>query len=181
MSNELLHVDIDHTALEDLRRDLGGTAKQVQLAFRRACTRTAAKLQKLATKALVSELEIEQLKKFRRRLLSFRMKKTGEGGMKLWYGLNDLPPSWLTGKPTKTTNGVQFRDKQYPGAFMSHSGLIYKRQGKSRYPIETLNYPFQEKAERIIEREVFAKVTTIFWAEFERDLKARINYNIGAK
>jgi hypothetical protein len=181
MSNELLHVAIDQTTMADLQKDLGGTPKQVELAFRRACTRTAAKLQKLATKALVSELEIDQLKKFRRRLLSFRMKKTGEGGMKLWYGLNDLPPTWLSGTPAKTPSGVTFRDKQYQGAFLSHSGLIYKRQGKARYPIETLGYPFQEKAERIIERSVFDKVAVIFWAEFERDLKARINYNIGAK
>jgi hypothetical protein len=182
----MIHFEIEWKDLERIGGELGATPKQIKLALSRALSRTASKLGVLSSKGLKSELDMRRVNMLRKRLKSIKLRKGILEGVQLWYGLNDMPVSWMKGRPTQTPAGAEFRGKEYPGAFVAssqytHSKTIFKRVGKKRLHIEEQLFPIQDKANVFVEDRVFVHVESIFWPLFERELKARVKFNIGEK
>lgn len=180
----MLHFDIDWSQLRSIGQEFGATDKQVRLALARALARTASKLRTLSAKGLRSELELKRLGDLRKRLKTFRIRMVNGESMKLWYGLNDMPVSWFRGTPKQTKAGAEFRGVKFKGAFVSRkirgSGkTIYEREGGSRFPLNEKLMPVQDRAQTYIEDNVFTELEPVFWAEFNRELKARVKFKIG--
>jgi len=58
---------------------------------------------------------------------------------------------------------------------------IFKRKDKERLPIVEQQLPIEDKAIVYIEDEIFDQVIEIFWGHFQRDLRARVKYQIGER
>lgn len=182
----LLHFDIDADGLEQIILDLGATEKQVKFAMSRALARTATTLRTMAARKLKDELALRTISLLRKRLKSLRLRVSGGNGMTLWFGLNDMPASWFKGTPKKTADGASMRGHDIKGGFVAKSEYkkrrtVFKRIGKGRLPIAEQLLPITDKAQVIVEDEIFVQVETIFWKNFERELRARVKYHIGEK
>lgn len=182
----MLHFEIDETGLADIIAELNATPRHVKYALNRARVRTATALRTMAARGLKSELELRTIGLLRKRMktLRLRVSGTGQDGAQLWFGLNSMPVSWFTGRPTKTANGAAFRGVNFPGAFIAKSKIkgrvtILKRAGKDRLPIVEQEIPISDKAQIFIEDEIFVKTEEIFWKHFTQDLRARVRYNLG--
>jgi hypothetical protein len=180
----MIHFDIEWSDLKRIGDELGASEKQIKFALTRALRQTASKLRTLSSKGLKNELQLRRTNALRKRLKSIRLSKGKIEGVKLWYGLNDMPVSWLKGTPKQTATGATFRGKEYKGAFVAksnyaHTKTIFKRKGKKRLQIEEQLFPVQDKADVFLEDEIFVHVEAIFWPLFKRDLDARVKYKIG--
>jgi hypothetical protein len=191
---DTLFFDVDWSQLNVIGEELEASEKQIVLALSRALRRTASKLQSLSRKGLKTELQVKELDLLRKRLKSVKMRsgmnKLGRmrtfEGVELKYFLNDVPVSWLKGKPTQTKTGAEFRGVQYPGAFVAKSKYgrgytIFKRADKTRLHIDEQLFPIQDKAQTMLEDRVFVHVEDIFWPLFKRELAARVKYQIGER
>lgn len=187
-----LDVLVDWQELRAVGDELQATDKQVVYALNRAMRRTATTLYRMAAKGLTKTLHLRAMKVLRKRLrtnLKSGMNKTGkkrvDDGVRLWFGLNDLPVSSFKDKPKETGAGAVFRDQEYAGAFVARPKgqsrpTIFKRKGADRLPIVEQLYPIDDKAMKFIEDEIWDDIEDIFWNHFQRDLRARVTYNIGA-
>lgn len=180
----MIHFDIEWKDLQRIGDELDASKTQIKFALARALRRTASKLATLSRKGLKNELELRRVNALRKRLKSIRLRKGKIEGVQLWYGLNDMPVSWLKGRPKKTAAGATFRGKEYKGAFVAASKYasgktIFKRKGKSRLHIEEQLFPVQDKAAVYVEDRIFVQVDAIFWPLFRRELDARVKYKIG--
>ncbi|MDT9046491.1 MULTISPECIES: hypothetical protein [Enterobacteriaceae] len=180
----MIHFDIEWNDLLRIGDELGASEKQIKLALARALKRTASKLRTLSAKGLRDELELKRLNALRKRLKSLKL-RGGIEGVKLWYGLNDMPVSWFKGTPKQTATGATFRGKGFPGAFVARSRYakgktIFKRAGKARLHIEEQLMPVRDKADVFVEDRIFVQVDAIFWPLFQREIEARVKYKIGA-
>lgn len=181
-----LHFDIDAEGLERVILDLGATEKQVKFALSRAASRTATTLRTLASRKMKDELALRTISLLRKRLKSLRLRKVKGDGFTLWFGLNDMPVSWFKGTPKKTDDGAAFRGQDFTGGFIAQSKFknrrtVFKRDGKARLPITEQLMPVEERTSNLIEDEIFVQAETIFMQHFERDLRARISYGVGAQ
>lgn len=179
----MIHFDIEWNDLLRIADELGASEKQIKLALARALKRTASKLRTLSARGLRDELELKRLNALRKRLKSVKL-RGGVEGVKLWYGLNDMPVSWFKGKPTQNKDGATFRNVNFPGAFVASSRYtkgktIFKRTGKSRLHIEEQLMPVKDKADVFVEDRIFVQVEAIFWPLFKREIEARVKYKIG--
>lgn len=178
----MLHFDIDFSRVVAAGDELQATPKQVRAALSRALARTASKLRTMSARGLRDELELRRIGALRKRLKSIRL-RSSDGGISLWYGLNDMPVSWFKGTPRQGTDGATFRGKDFPGAFVAKSRYarktILKRKGKARLHIEEQSMPVEDQAVVFIEDQIFDQLESIFWPEFLRDLRARVSYNLG--
>lgn len=182
----MLHFDIDIKQLDAVVADLGATEKQVKFALSRAAQRTATTLRTMAARSLKNELQLRTINLMRNRMKSLRVGRVQEDGFVLWFGLNDAPVSWFKGTPKKSSDGVSFRGTDFKGGFIARSKFknrrtVFKRSGKDRLPITEQLMPISDKAQVIIEDEIFVQAETIFWKNFERDLRARVSLGVGAK
>lgn len=186
----MIHFDIDASQVRGLIEELGATEKQAKFALNRALNRTAATLRKLSASGLKSELDIKKAAYIRRRLKSIRFRGANFSGMKLWYGLNDMPVSTLRGNISGgRTGGASFSGKagtkSFPQGFVAKSQrgygkTILMRKSKARLPIEEATMPVKDRMDVFVEDEIFVKVEEIFWQHFERDMAARAKYGVGA-
>jgi hypothetical protein len=180
----LLHFEIDAQGLEGIILDLGATEKQVKFAIHRAVARTATALRTMAARRLKDELQLRTIQLLRQRLKSLRLRVTDGDGMTLWFGLNDMPVSWFKGTPKQDASGARFRGQEFAGAFVAKSRFkgrktVFKRNGDQRLHITEQLLPITDKAQVVIEDEIFVQTETIFWRIFERELRARVRYRIG--
>ncbi|AXF38220.1 putative minor tail protein [Ralstonia phage phiRSP] len=180
----MIHFDIEWNDLLRIGDELGASEKQIHLALSRALKRTASKLRTLSAKGLRDELELKRLNLLRKRLKSVKLRKGGAEGVKIWYGLNDMPVSWFKGKPTQNKDGATFRNVKFPGAFAASSRYtkgktIFKRTGKARLHIEEQLMPVKDQADVFVEDHIFVQVEKIFWPLFQREIEARVKYKIG--
>lgn len=180
----MIHFDIEWNDLLRIGDELGASEKQIKLALARALKRTASKLRTLSARGLRDELELKRLNALRKRLKSVKL-RGGVEGVKLWYGLNDMPVSWFKGKPVQEKGGATFRNMSFPGAFVASSRYtkgktIFKRAGKARLHIEEQLMPVKDKADVFVEDRIFVQVEAIFWPLFQREIEARVKYKIGA-
>lgn len=182
----MLDFDIDADELERIASELGAMPKEVNAAFNRALTRTAATLRKLSSKGLQSELGLRRAAALRRRLKSLRIK--GQGGMsevRLWYGLNDLSVSEFKGRISEASDGASYTgpagSHRFPGAFVTKTQggkrrTIMRRRGRARTPIRQEVLPIKDKADVFVEDEIFVHLERVFWRHFRDDLERRVTY-----
>lgn len=178
----MLQFDIDVKKLRTVADDLGASEKQYRAAFSRACNRTAATLRKMSARGLRNELQLRTLGILRKRLKSVRLKGK-DGGVALWYGLNDLPVSSFKGTVKQDAGGAWAGKFYHEGGFVAKpkSGrkrTIFKRTGKGRLPIREQLQHIKDQADIYVEDEIFVEVERIFWRHFVRDIEARVNYDI---
>lgn len=183
----VIHFDIDADGLGEIARELGATDIQVRNALGRALRRTEASLRKLSSKGLTKELGLRTATQLRNRLKSIRLRTTGDTQqVALWYGLNPLPVSSFKGRPREEGRGASMNGFYFKEGFIGKSkfkgrNTIFQRAGKKRLPIEEQNITVYDSAIVYIEDEIFDGdlVENTFWQHFRRDLKARVNYQIG--
>lgn len=178
----MIHFELDAKQIGTLVTELGVTEKQAKFALSRALNRTAATLRRMSERGLKSELDIKKLSYLRKRLKSIRFKRANFDGMKLWYGLNDMPVSALRGRITAARKGAQFSGKAgsqvFADGFIRKSArgygrTILMRKGKARLPLDEAAMPVKDRMDVFVEDEVFVQVDEIFWKHFERDMLAR--------
>jgi hypothetical protein len=180
----MIHFDIDWRDLNTIGNELGATEKQVKFALSYALRRTVSRLRTLSTRGLRDELALRRVSDLRNRLKSIRLRKGKGEGAQLWYGLNDMPVSWFKGTPKQGSDGAQFRNQEFPGAFVARSRFknqktVLKRAGKARLKIIEQLMPVEDKAHVYIEDNIFVQVEDIFWPLFKREIQARVKYKIG--
>lgn len=176
----MLHFDLDARQIGTLINELGLTEKQAKFALARALRRTAATLRRMSERGLKSELDIRKMAYLRRRLKSLRFSRSSFEGMRLWYGLNDMPVSALRGSVKEGGDGAAFSGKagrhNVPGGFVAKGKwgrTIMRRKGAARLPITEARVPVKDRMDVFVEDEIFTEVEAIFWKHFERDMVAR--------
>ncbi|WP_273763585.1 phage tail protein [Aeromonas hydrophila] len=181
----MLHFDVDITQLLQVTEDLGATSKQVVLSLKRALNRTLTSLRKSSVKDLKRELMLGAASNLRSRVKQTQMRiKNNEVKADLWFGLNPVSASSLKGRAKQESWGASKQNYLFKDGFVGkmpnghHS--IFKRKGKARLKIEEQTVAIEEDASDYVESEVFDEVLTVFWGHFERDLRARVKYQIGA-
>jgi len=182
----LLHFEIDATGMEQLVLDLQATEKQVKFALHRALARTATALRTMAARKLKDELALRTINMLRKRLKSLKLRVSGGDGMQLWFGINDMPVSWFKGTPKGGSDGASFRGQQFKGGFVAKSKFknrktVFKREGKGRLHIIEQQLAIGDRAQVVIEDQIFVQTEEIFWRNFQRDLTARVKFSLGEK
>ena len=195
MSKSVLFFDLDTSELETVARGLGATEHIVKSSFSAAIGFTARKLRTLSIRAVQKGLDMKGQKYLRRRLKLMHIKRSGSDEFKLWYGLNDLNAlSW--GSPKQTKSGVQVGSKFIKGAFLAKfpnggKGVVIRKPGgkrrgdvklsrktgrkyTSQLPIQLTTINIRDEAQIIIEDEVLVDFEVIFFKEYERQLKWRM-------
>lgn len=178
---------------ENVIAELGATPKQVQGALSRAANRTASILRMRVRRYLVSELQVQQAGLLRKRLRSIRirgLKGSGgrwDGGSQLWIGLNPIPVSWVRGRATETAKGARLGKHEFDGGFVANSKYgrkkrtIFRRLGERRTPIQEQTIDIDDRMRVHIEDNLTDDADDIFWAQFVRDLQARVKFKIGER
>lgn len=178
-----LHFDIDLDQLRRIAGELEASEKQVKAAFSVACKRTATTLRTMSARGLASELQLRTIGLLRKRLKTLAL-KGNSAGLKLWYGLNDMPASWFKGRPKKTAGGAEMRGQSFQGGFVAKSKFkgrrtVFKRTSAARLHIQEQNLAVEDQAVVYIEDQIFDQTMDLFWKYFTRDLRARVTYKIG--
>ena len=180
----MLHFEVDAAGLDQIIMDLAATELQVKFALHRALVRTAATLRTLAARRMKDELALRVINLLRKRMKSLKLRVSSGDGFTLWFGLNDMPASWFKGTPKQSATGASMRGQDFPGAFVAKSKFngrktVFKRNGPGRLHITEQLLLIGDKAQIIIEDEIFVQTEDIFWKHFERDLRARVKYKLG--
>jgi len=164
-------------------KDLGVIEKRIQpKAASQSLNRVATKIRTQGIRRIASETGVAQ--KFIRRIYdnmgNVRKKNriTISGAtvsrLSAWifFRTRSIPAILLDAKQNK--KGVKTKAKTYPGAFINNAmgggKQVFKRKGKSRYPIEAKKIPI-EKRGRVIFFELTKKSGPIFRKEFDRNMK----------
>lgn len=181
-----LSFDIDLRQLVDAGQELQASEKQVRAALSRAMQRTATTLRTMSGRGLANELQLRTISLLRKRLKSLRLRMGKDGGITLWYGLNDMPASWFKGTPKETSGGASHRGQTVQGGFVAKSKFkgrktIMKRKGRDRLPVVEQNLAVEDRAVVFVEDKIFDQTETIFWKHFMRDLRSRVSFQIGEK
>lgn len=180
----MLHYDVDIAQLLQVTDELGATSKQVVLSLKRALNRTLTSLRKSSVKDLKRELMLGAASTLNSRVRKTQMRiKNGEVKADIWFGLNPVSASSLRGKGKQESWGASKQNYLFKDSFVAkmpngHQS-IFKRKGKARLKIEEQTVTIEEEASNYVENEVFDEVLTVFWGHFERDLRARVKYQIG--
>jgi len=187
----MLDFDVDADELRRVVEELGAMPKEVNAAYNRALTRTAATLRKLSSQGLVSELGLRRAKAIRKRLKTIRVKGSNSGNyrkmasVRLWYGLNDIAVSEFKGRVSESAAGAGYSgpagSHDFPGAFVAKPRgtkrrTIMRRRGARRLPIHQETLPIKDKADVYVEDNVFDQLESIFWRHFRDDLTRRVAY-----
>lgn len=166
----MFRFNINPTGIEQLALDLAASEKQVAYAMTRALSRTATTLRTIGARRLRTELQLRTISLLRKRLKSMQRRASSA----VWFGLNDMPVSWFKGTPRASG----------PGQFLATSKIkgrktVFKRIGAGRLPIEEQLKTVDGKADKVIEKELFEMTEAVFWNHFQRDLRARVKYQLG--
>lgn len=176
-------LEIDQSKLKAIVRELGASDKQVRMSVHRALNRTATTLRKLSSQGLKTELELRNAKLLRRRLKTMKIKSAAKSGVRLFYGLNDMPISAFKGSSRKTSSGVKFRNQIIQDAFIGKNNhgkrTVFKRKSSARYPIDEYKIDIKERADDFLQNKIFVQVEAIFINNFKSDLRARTIYGVG--
>lgn len=182
-------LEVQTVEVERIIKELGATPAVVRAAMSRALKRTASSLRVASSKRIVPELELRRAGDFRNRIRNMRTRLNANGGvLGVWYGLNDFPVSWFKGRPRRVRRrekGPSFRGSTFDGAFVarrrgSKGTTIYRREGKSRFPIREEGMPIKDRVDVILEDEILPDAADLFLDLFVRDLRARMKFKVGA-
>lgn len=184
----MINLEFDIEGIREIQVALGATDRQVNFSMARAFDRTAATLRKMSSQGFRSELGLRNLAYIRKRLKSIKLRGGGGGGVKLWYGLNDMPLSYLKGTVRKQRRGApaskttKLGNFSFPNSFVvanpksGRGKTLFHRVGRARMQITEDQAPIKDKMDVFIEDEIFDKVPEIFWHHFSADLRARVKY-----
>ena len=172
-----MELRIDAPALGVIVADLAATEPQVEAALRSTLTKMAAWLRALSIRGLSKELQVG-VKVMRRRLKTFRLRKSADGGsIQVWYGLDPIALIHLRARETRT--GVTAGKHRRAGAFIAkgknNNEQVFKRNSKARLPIEKQTLAIQDKAQTWLEDVAIggAEFERKFLSTFEHELKWR--------
>lgn len=178
----MLAFDIDDRKMEAIATEFAATPKQIEQAYGRAMKRTAGTLRRLATSGLKSKLGLRNTQALRRRIKEYRLKGSSGKGVKLWFGVNDLPLSAFKGRPQKVADGVRFGDTVIKGAFIARRGGkrgVYRRLTDKAFPIDEARMPVSDRMMIYLEDQVFVDLDTIFFKNFAAEIRARTIFGVG--
>ena len=164
-------IKFDLSKVEKLAAGL--TEKQMLAAWRRTLRKVSRWVQTQVARQMSQDSKVPQ-KAIKSRLRTYMSEQNTAA--KVWLGANALPPSRL-GKVRQTRTGVTAGRFRFPGAFTRKvkdpAGVVFKRVGASRLPIERVLHPIEDPAER-----VFNSVTERIDDRLMTVLLQEINYEI---
>ncbi|MGX9855780.1 phage tail protein [Limimaricola variabilis] len=182
----MLHFDFDASDLRRIADEFGATEKQLKLAYGRALRRTASRLKTQSRKGLRERLDLRSAAELRRRMHGFRFsrdKGAGLGGVRMWFGLNDLRASAFKGRPKRTARGAEMAGREVPSGFVARNRkgkrTIMRRTTPKRYPIAEATLGIEDEAQTFIEDEVLDEVEDVFFRNFRAEIRARTIYEVG--
>ncbi|AWM89121.1 hypothetical protein C4E04_11925 [Microvirga sp. 17 mud 1-3] len=173
----MIELDLEAQGIQSAILDLQATEAQVAKALNSTLGKMAAWMRSRSVKGLSSELQVQQ-KIIRRRLKSFRMKRTADGSsITVWYGLDPIALIYLGARQTK--QGVVAGKHKVDGAFIrtgrNGSRQVFKRRGAARLPLDKQRLDIEDKANTYLEDKVIGDVAfeTQFQKTFEHELQWR--------
>lgn len=185
--------DIDGE-IADLQAKYEATDYQIKAAYHRAITRTLKTMRSRVAKLVGDELATKNLKEIRKRVQSFRLERNHNnlGGLKLWFGLNDLQLGKLRGRKqrlgTKSNQkGARFVSAGRLGTTDYQQGFvanlykrrsIFQRKSSKRWPVKEQRVEIEDELQILIEDEVLAELPEVFMHHFETDLKGRVKIGL---
>lgn len=182
----MLHFDFDGSEMQRIADEFGATEKQLTFAYSRALRRTASNMQTQARKALRERLGLRSASELRKRMAGFKFKRgsgSDLGGVRMWFGLNDLRASAFKGRAKATGTGAAMAGRSVPGGFVSKNSkgqrTVMRRVGKSRYPIAEARLDVSDVGWRVVEDEVFDEIEEVFFKNFRAEIRARTIYEVG--
>lgn len=178
----MLGFDINAQQLEAIADEFAASESQVDKAYGRAANRTAGTLRRMASTGLKTELGLRNTTALRRRIKEYRIRGRRGRGVRLWFGVNNLPISAFKGRPRATPTGVKFGDITIHGAFLATRGGklgVYERIGKAAFPIAPVKIPVADRIMVYLEDRVFVDLDAIFFKHFAAEIRARTIYGVG--
>ncbi|MEI4262792.1 phage tail protein [Roseovarius sp. D0-M9] len=182
----MLHFDFDGSEMQRIADEFGATEKQLRYAYSRALRRTASNMKTQARKGLRTRLGLRSASELRKRMEGFKFKRgsgSDLGGVRMWFGLNDLRASAFKGRPRETAKGATVAGRSVSGGFVAKNTkgqrTVMRRVGKSRYPIAEARLDIEDEAQTFIEDEVFDEIEDVFFRNFRAEIRARTIYDVG--
>lgn len=173
----LIELDLEAQGIQHVIHDLHASEAQVKQALRSTLRKMASWMRTKSVRGLSAHLQIQQ-KVIRRRLRSFNLKMTPDGGtVTVWYGLNPISLIYLGARQNKT--GVTAGAHKRPGAFIAKGSgdalQVFKRRGRARLPLDKQRLDVEDKANTYLEDKVIGDVDfeAQFHKTFEHELKWR--------
>lgn len=182
----MLEVEIDQSNLRKLQHEFGASEKQMILAFNGAARKTIRKCVTVAKREAHSTVGTRTQSIIAKRIKP-RIKRGKDGTLfcSIWFGFNDLPPEAFKGKIVQSAQGVIVKEMVFDSAFVAamSSGKVsaFRRKGAGRLPIEKITVPIIDEFEPIMKNDVWKRWPEIFMAHYERELRARAVYGVGAR
>lgn len=153
--------------LDRIAGRLDATPAQVDRALRITVNRMAGWVRRKSARALSNELKVA-LDVLRVRMRTLRSSGATGRKAKLWFGLNPLALKYL--EPRAVAKGVKAGPLYVKGAFMA-KGQVFKRRGRKRLPIDQVEYPIRQQADKVLEGVIDAgEFERRFLDTFEREL-----------
>lgn len=172
-----IELDLDAQGIHTAIADLQATEAQVNKALGSTLGKMAAWMRAKSIKGLSGELQVQQ-KILRRRLKSFRMKRTADGGsITVWYGLDPIALIHMGARQNKrgVTAGKHKRDGAFIAPGRNGGRQVFKRRSGARLPLDKQRLDIKDKAEIYLEDKVIGDVSfeAQFYKFFEHELKWR--------
>ncbi|CAG9000661.1 MAG: hypothetical protein CENE_02661 [Candidatus Celerinatantimonas neptuna] len=191
ITNQNLIFDIDTDELKAIKQMFGANERDMRKAYNRALNRTAVTVQSMSARLLKDELSARKLSAVRARLRHYRLRADGPAlsGLKLWFGLNDMPVSQLKGTirrlgSRKNPDGAQFTPsaqelsaRTFRDSFIAKLGSrrsVYHRKGRKRFPVSEDVIAISDALHVRIEDDIFDQLPKIFLHHYTTDLKGRV-------
>lgn len=173
----LVRLDVSALGIDRLVSEFAATEQQIEKALNSTLVKMASWLRTRSVRGLSKELAIQQ-KVVRRRLKSFRLKKSPDGSsIAVWYGLDPVAMIYLGARQTKrgVTAGKHKRDSAFIAKGQNGNRQVFKRQGSARLPIEKQVLDINDKAETYLEDRLIgaAEFEAQFFRVLEREMKWR--------
>lgn len=182
----MLHFDFDNSEMQRIAEKFGATEKQLRFAYSRALRRTASNMKTRARKGLRQRLGLRSAAELRRRMAGFRFQRGSGGdmgGVRMWFGLNDMRASAFKGRPREDGAGASVAGRSVPGGFVARNSkgqrTVMRRVRASRYPIAEARVDIEDEASVFVEDEVFDEVEDVFFRNFVAEVRARTIYEVG--
>jgi len=143
-----LHIALSQADIVNVTGALHLSQAAVRAAARRAVQKTARSTQAESSRALSSELRVQQ-KLIRARL---RLYRTGDAlTQKVWLGLNAVAAAHL-GQPRRAAGGTQVGRHFFKDAFpiARYGNGVYRRVGKGRFPLELVKLDIQQTGDAVM-------------------------------
>lgn len=173
----LIELDLDAQGIQTVIADLQATEAQVNRALGSTLGKMAAWMRAKSVKGLSAELQIQQ-KIIRRRLKSFRMKRTAGGAsITVWYGLDPIALIYMGARQTKkgVTAGKHKVDGGFIAAGRNGNRQVFKRRSGGRLPLDKQRLEIKDKADTFLEDKVIGDMAfeAQFFKIFEHELSWR--------